>query len=148
NPEPTTQGRRVQISLNAGSSNTIELSGDGHAAAPTFDSIAIEKSPPGEVIAGPGLNLSVPDDGYDDTLASMTCVDLVSTMPGTVDSVSASIAMTHPYVGDLTFKLKSPAGTVVTLMSRPGAAETSDNGADTPAGDSSDLQNAWPVVFE
>jgi hypothetical protein len=37
---------------------------------------------------------------------------------------------------------------VVTLMSRPGAAETADNGTDTPSGDNSDLSIDRPVVFE
>ena len=92
--------------------------------------------------------LSFTDNGSNGNLESMKCVNLVSKAAGTVKNVSASVAMTHSYVGDLVFKLKSPSGTVVTLMSRPGAAETLDNGADSPSGDDSNLKPRSPVTFE
>jgi cysteine-rich repeat protein len=100
------------------------------------------------IIQGPGLNLSITDNGYAGTLASMTCVNLTSTLTGTVGSVSANFGVAHTYAGDLVFKLKSPAGTVVTLMSRPGAAESADNGADSPYGNAADLSISYPIEFK
>jgi subtilisin-like proprotein convertase family protein len=144
----STKGLKVQVSLNAGSSNTIQFLGNGSNTAPDFDSIAIART--GTVTAGPGLNLAVTDNGYTGALTSpsMSCVNLVSTLSGTVGSVTATLGMTHTYVGDLTVKLKSPAGTTVTLMSRPGGTEASDNGADSPTGDSSNLSSSYPITFE
>ena len=60
----------------------------------------------------------------------MTCVNLVSTLSGNVGTAKVKVAMDHPWVGDLVFKLKHPDGTLVTLMSRPGKVESSDAGTD------------------
>jgi len=56
--------------------------------------------------------------------------------------------MSHSYIGDLTIKLESPDGSVLTLLSRPGAAETVDDGSDGAGyGDSSNLSITYPIDF-
>jgi hypothetical protein len=45
------------------------------------------------------------------------------------------------------FKLVSPANTVVTLMSRPGAAEAADDGGAGGFGNNANLDDAFPVTF-
>jgi cysteine-rich repeat protein len=101
-----------------------------------------------EVSSGPGLALALVDDGYAGTLASMVCVNLsVGTKgDGVVDSVKVRVAMTHSYVGDLVLKLVSPSNTVVTLMSRPGVTEPTDDGVSS-GGDSSNLALGFPISF-
>jgi hypothetical protein len=47
----------------------------------------------------------------------------------------------------MTIKLVSPAGQVVTLMSRPGATEVADNGTDQPYGSSDILVATSPITF-
>jgi cysteine-rich repeat protein len=103
------------------------------------------------VTVGPGLNASIVDDAYTGALTapSMTCVDIVvpSEANNTVASMTVQLGMAHTYVGDLVFKLISPANTVVTLMSRPGYAEAADNGAPGGFGNGAGLSNAFPVTF-
>jgi cysteine-rich repeat protein len=98
---------------------------------------------------GPNLNLAIPDDGYNGTLASMACVDLPVTAAGDslVDSLCVQVGMSHTWIGDLTVKVVSPTNTVVTVMSRPGAAELADDGTDSPFGDSTNMDKAYPVTF-
>jgi cysteine-rich repeat protein len=100
--------------------------------------------------AGPGLALSVTDDGYTGALAapSMSCVSIAvpAAGDGFVDFVCATAGITHPTVGDLTIKLVSPGGAVVTLMSRPGVVEAADNGAG-PTGDTTNLSATSPITF-
>jgi hypothetical protein len=90
----------------------------------------------------------MPDDGYTGLLASMGCVTL--NVPGdgtdTVASVAVEIAAVHSWVGDVTFKVVSPAGTVVTLVSLPGSLEAADNGTGGSA-ESSDLVITSPITF-
>jgi subtilisin-like proprotein convertase family protein len=100
------------------------------------------------VTRGPGLSVAIPDDAYDGSLGSMTCVDLV-VMQFPLDhvaSVQVELAMSHTWVGDLTIKLVSPTSTIVTLMSRPGRAEPSDDGSGM-GGDGTDLLAANPITF-
>jgi subtilisin-like proprotein convertase family protein len=81
----------------------------------------------------------------------MTCVNLAATVTGTVGSVKVTAAVNHSSIGDLVVKLKSPTGTVVTLMSRPGVSETADDGADKYGnnyGDSSMLHAGFPITFQ
>jgi cysteine-rich repeat protein len=80
---------------------------------------------------GPGLAIPIPDDGYDGTVPSMTCVDVevAPATPATVGTVAVQIGLSHHWIGDLTMKVVSPAGTVVTLVSQPGWYEAHDNGA-------------------
>ena len=100
------------------------------------------------VMHGPGLALTIPDDAYNGMLTSMTCVDLavVQYPLDHVASVELEVGMSHTYIADLTIKLVSPMGTVVTLMSRPGRIETADDGSDG-MGDASDLAATNPITF-
>lgn len=100
------------------------------------------------VMRGSGLALAIPDDHYDGSQGSMTCVDLVVVQypRDRVASVEVGVGMRHTYVGDLTIKLVSPAGTVVTLVSRPGLNEARDDGSDM-GGDSSELDPGFPITF-
>nr|WP_305119040.1 proprotein convertase P-domain-containing protein [Tahibacter harae] len=67
----------------------------------------------------------------------------------TVASVTVNIAMVHSFVGDLTIKLISPAGTVVTLVSRPGVLESADDGNDAVGfGENSNLAIANPLLYD
>jgi subtilisin-like proprotein convertase family protein len=54
--------------------------------------------------------------------------------------------MDHTWIGDLTIKVVSPLGSVVTVLSRPGIAEQADNGAGG-GGDSSDLNALDTLTF-
>lgn len=54
----------------------------------------------------------------------------------TVERVTTSIGASHTWIGDLTIKLRSPSGTILTLLNRPGST-AADNGAESPVGDSS-----------
>ncbi|HTM46616.1 MAG TPA: proprotein convertase P-domain-containing protein [Polyangiaceae bacterium] len=101
------------------------------------------------VSAGPGLALAVPDNGYNGTVGSMACVSLVagSWTGANITSVSVELGIDHTWVGDLVIKLIHPDNTVVTLMSRPGFAETADDGSEAGAGDSSNLSSAAPITF-
>ena len=94
-----------------------------------------------------GGTIAITDDGYDGTLASMACRTINQGGGGTVQDASVTVAIEHTWVGDLTIKLESPAGTVATMLSRPGAAEASDDGAGPPFGDSSDLALSSPITF-
>lgn len=98
----------------------------------------------------PNLAAAITDNGYSGTLASMTCVSIPVTGTGgyQVDALSVTAALDHTWIGDLVVKLVSPDNTVVTLMSRPGVAETVDDGSDSSgAGDSSNLAATYPVKF-
>jgi cysteine-rich repeat protein len=99
------------------------------------------------ISTGPGFGLDVPDDAYDGTLTSMACVTLDAEAQ-IITGVTALVGLSHTYIGDLTFKLVSPAGTVVTLMSRPGALEPLDDGADDVFGIGAPIDAAFPVTFE
>jgi cysteine-rich repeat protein len=98
-----------------------------------------------------GLPLSIPDDGYNGTMASGACGTFnVSTMFTSIQYVRVTIAASHTWVGDLVIKLRSPANTTTTLMSRPGLAEPSDGGVDSVNqswGDASNLGAGSPVTF-
>lgn len=110
----------------------------GIAAAQTF-------------VAGPGLALAVPDNGYNGTQGSMLCNTLAVPSGGgdTVASVTVNVAMVHSFVGDLTIKLVSPGGTTVTLVSRPGVLESADDGNDTAGfGENSNLAVANPLLYD
>jgi subtilisin-like proprotein convertase family protein len=93
------------------------------------------------------LNVSIPDDSYNGTLASMATVSMPVFDPRLVQNLRVRVGISHTWLGDLVIKLKSPDGTVVTLMSRPGFAETTDNGS-SGVGDSSDLSSSFPVTFD
>lgn len=101
------------------------------------------------VVRGPGLALAIPDDAYDGSLRSMTCVDLdVRPFPlDTLASLEVALAMRHTWVADLVIKLVGPGGSpVVTLMSRPNINEPADDGT-RMNGNDADLDPAFPIRF-
>ena len=97
------------------------------------------------------LNVSIPDNLYNGSLASMACVTVaMPTVLGcgmTASSVRVTIGMSHTWIGDLVIKVVSPNSTTVTVMSRPGFAETVDDGSGGPGYDS-DLSSTSPVTFQ
>jgi subtilisin-like proprotein convertase family protein len=101
-----------------------------------------------EVVTADGLGLNIPDDGYDGSPGSMTCVDLDVMDDGVnvVVNVTLEIGIDHIAAGDLTMKVISPAGTIITVLSRPGINELADNGIDG-IGDTSNLSIDWPITF-
>lgn len=70
------------------------------------------------------------DGGYDGTLDEAACCQIfvAGELPFLQD-VNVNVAVSHTRVGDLTIKLESPAGTLATLMSRPGLVEAADDGS-------------------
>ena len=95
------------------------------------------------------LNLAISDDAYNGTLASMACVSIPVTGVGAykVDSPpSVKVWIDHTWIGDLVMKLVSPLQKTVTLMSRPGLAETADDGT-SGSGDDSNLVSTAPIEF-
>lgn len=104
---------------------------------------------PGEVspdLPPRGTTIPIPDDGYDGTLGSMACATFAEMASGTVDDVDVTVAAEHTWIGDLVFKVVSPAGTVATVLSRPGFAELADDGTGC-CGDSSNLALTSPITF-
>jgi cysteine-rich repeat protein len=94
-----------------------------------------------------GMSLGITDNGYNGQLASMACASITTPATGTISSVdSVQVTANHPWVGDLTIKVVSPTGTVVTVMSRPGLNEAADDG-NGAGGDSSNLGASFPVTF-
>lgn len=90
--------------------------------------------------------VAIPDDTYDGSLGSMACLDV----PGsnvTITDLNVVVGVSHTWAGDLTIKLVSPTTEILTLMSRPGLAETADDGNDC-CGDSSNLDFNSPVTFD
>jgi hypothetical protein len=110
------------------------------AAAPAAAIVIYER--------GPGLNLSVVDNGYNGTPGSMRCDDLTIADPGSISSVVLRLGMSHTWVSDLVVKLRSPSSTLVTVLSRPGLAETVDDGTPEFGGDSSNLVFASRISFD
>jgi subtilisin-like proprotein convertase family protein len=92
-------------------------------------------------------NVSIVDDSYNGTPASMASVPLAVPASTTIQNVAVRLAMAHTWIGDLTIKVRNPVGTVVTLMSRPGLAESADDGTGG-SGASSDLSASFPILFQ
>lgn len=102
--------------------------------------------------AGPGLGLAIPPNGYDGSLspASCACVDLaVATSHTSVLATEVEVGIDSPYLGQLTIKVQSGAGTITTLVSRAGFLEAEDNGQTpgTTDGDNSDLDADFSIRF-
>ncbi len=77
---------------------------------------------------------SVPDDGYTGGFGGvgMHCSNINTTGLNlgspTVQGVYLDVNMNHTWVGDLTMKLRSPAGTIMTFLNRPGSTAADDGG--------------------
>jgi subtilisin-like proprotein convertase family protein len=89
-------------------------------------------------------NAAVPDNAYTGGLGGMLSSTVnVSGVTGTsVVNIEVDLSMTHTWIGDLIIKLESPDGDILTLVSRPGAAETTDDGIGGTAGSSANLDGA------
>lgn len=99
--------------------------------------------------------VAIPDNLYRGGFggATMACVNVAGPGSGNVNNMTVTLPITHTWVGDLVLKIakvdgaNAPISPVVTLMSRPGAAETDDLGGGTAAGDSSNLLNTFPTRY-
>ena len=105
--------------------------------------------------AGPGLGIIPVDDGYDGTLDpnSMASSTIAVPSDGTdlIDGVTVEITMSSLFLGEFIIKLKSPVGTVVTLMHRAGLEGIPDDGTDSNLanfGDGSNLAFQYPITFD
>lgn len=104
---------------------------------------------PPQVVSLVSLNETVADDGsYDGSIASMACIDVNVVDLGfdEIQSVELTVAIDHPYLGDLIIKVVSPSDKVVTVLSRAGVDEPADDYHE-PNGDSSDLSASDPITF-
>lgn len=127
-----------------------QVGGTGDSAFAKVPPMALAVIPPpgyDSYGAGPGLNVAIVDNGYNGSLGSMAAVSFNVSTPGEIMDLKLVVGMTHAWVGDLTIKLRSPAGTVVTVLSRPGVVETADDGTAT-GGDSSNLSSVYPITFD
>lgn len=74
---------------------------------------------------------AVVDDGYNGTLGSMGAAPVtVSGIPAgaTITNIEVDVSASCTWVGDMVIKLQAPNGQILGLMSRPGLAETVDDG--------------------
>jgi cysteine-rich repeat protein len=94
----------------------------------------------------PAVDLPLVDDGYNGMQGSMTCTTLNVQDVGTVIEVTAEFGITHTFAGDVTAKLISPTGTVVTMFSRPGMIDMGDNGTGC-CGETANLLASSPLRF-
>lgn len=67
----------------------------------------------------------------------------VSGLTGNTTFISVTVATTHSWVGDLSYRLTSPAANNLYMMSRPGVAGPTGTGF----GSSADLASAYPLDF-
>lgn len=108
---------------------------------------------PDSIVSDGYLLTPINDDGDQfGTDAGMLCcpVFLPETasdeVPKSVYDVDVTMALTHTFVGDLVFKLKSPEGTISTFLSNPGCSEVADNGVGCN-GDSTNW-NGSSILFD
>ena len=104
---------------------------------------------PQVITQGPGLQHTIWDDGYDGSIGNMTCADLLVPDNGydEIQRVEVNVGLEQDYAGHLTIKLKSPSGTVTTLMSRPGFNETADDGQQSGGGCQAALEPDGVIFF-
>lgn len=83
--------------------------------------------------------IAVPDN----TGALGTCQTITVPSGGgdVVGDVNVSIAASHSWIGDLTFRLQAPGGSQLTLINRPGRVASG-------AGESDDLAVATPISYD
>ena len=104
---------------------------------------------PTQTVTVMGLARTITDDGYTGALASMACVDVPVTAWYTpaITSMTVLTGIQHSWVGDLTIKVVHPDMTTVTLMSRPGVTEPTDNGGTAGNGATGLLSTLYPPTF-
>ncbi|MBK7826579.1 proprotein convertase P-domain-containing protein [Nannocystis sp.] len=103
-----------------------------------------------ELAEAPDLALALLDDKYNGNLDTMLCTDIAiaeNVDLAFVGNVQLTVGLDHPWIGDVTIKLQSPAGTVLTVLQRPGNSALPDDGTGC-CNDSSDLSKDFPVTFK
>jgi subtilisin-like proprotein convertase family protein len=101
-------------------------------------------------------NAALLDDGYLGSLdgndgtgadAGMTCaaLDFTGSAITSVTDVTMDLALSHTFIGDLVVKLRSPSGTILAPLNRPGYAGPDDG--TSGVGDSANLTSTSPVSF-
>ncbi len=82
----------------------------------------------GPFSASPALTIT--DDAYNGTLGSMvsSAIPVSGVTGASVINIEVDVNINHTWPGDLTLKLVSPDGDILMLLSRPGLAETVDDG--------------------
>ena len=103
-----------------------------------------------ELIEAPDLAQPLMDDAYNGTLETMVCTDMVITDNPDLTftgNVQLTVGMDHTYIGDVTIKVVSPAGTILTVLQRPGNTNLPDNGTSC-CNDNSDLAKGFPITFK
>ena len=118
---------------------------DDSASDDDDDDDSVNPNPGVCVVANPGA--PVPSGAYDGSLASMYCEPLTVLEVGTVGSVVIEVGVEHTWAGDMTLKLVSPSGAIATLVSRPGMAESDDDGTGC-CGSQADLDSQFPLTFD
>ena len=97
-----------------------------------FTPVSDNLVPAGTITVSP--NVAIPDDAYIGTGdgndgfgtdAGMACstINTTAVIPSgrVVSAVSANVQLTHTWIGDLTIKLRSPDGNILTILNRPGS---------------------------
>ena len=99
-------------------------------------------------VSGPGLAMPLSDNAYLGTLGTMDA-DAITVPSGTptVGEVTIGVALSHTRIGDLVIKLRSPEGTVVTLMHRPVLSDVPDRRSTGCCGDNARFDILYPVFF-
>jgi subtilisin-like proprotein convertase family protein len=96
----------------------------------------------GPFSASPALTLGsgAGDDGYNGTLGTMgsSAIAVSGVSGASVINIEVDVNINHTWVGDLILKLQAPNGDLLTLVSRPGSAETVDDGTTGTIGTSTD----------
>ncbi len=82
--------------------------------------------------------IAIPDNTG--TLATCQTITVPAGGSDVVGDVDVSIASSHSWIGDLTFRLQAPGGSQLTLVNRPGRTGTGN-------GQSDDLQTATPILY-
>lgn len=97
------------------------------------------------------MELAIPDDTYDGSIESMTCVDVdtgaLPPMYVQMAWLETTLGIDHPYLGDLVVKLIPPGGAPQTLLHRPGLVETLDDGAGS-GGSGANLASGSPITLQ
>ena len=102
-----------------------------------------------ETVEAAMVALPIPDDAYTGGLETMACVDLQVADDGinVVLGAEVTVALDHTWIGDVTMKVQSPTGTILTILSRPGLNEMLD-GQNQCCGDSSNFGAMFPLLFK
>ncbi|PTL58636.1 S8 family serine peptidase [Paraconexibacter algicola] len=116
---PCGTGARIGVALATDAPSGAGIGPGGRIAGPA--SVAFLRTAPTAVAIpdGPG--------------GASATLPLVVSRPGRVANLEVILDLTHTYVGDLAITLTSPAGTTVTLMSRPGPGGAGSPGDDLVA---------------